>query len=60
MLKSQGRADSVQNLISFDPFDQSVFQDAQQAGLNLYHISTVIEAGKENMESVTMVEPTAD
>ena len=46
MLKSQGRADSIKNLISFDNFDPEVLKDGQAAGLNLYHISEVIEAGR--------------
>ena len=48
MLKSQGRADSIQNLISFDKIEVDVLADAQAAGLNLYHISDVIEAGRQN------------
>ena len=46
MLKSQGRAESIQNLISFDAFGEDVLQDAQHAGLSIYHIGDVIEAGK--------------
>ena len=33
MLKSQGRADSIKNLISFDKFDEDVRADAKAAGL---------------------------
>ena len=57
MLKSQGRADSVQNLISFDVFDEDVRSDARAAGLNIYHISEVIEAGKAALASTTFDEP---
>ena len=46
MLKSQGRAESIQNLISFDNFSEDIVQDAQHAGLAIYHISDVIEAGR--------------
>lgn len=60
MLKSQGRADSIQNLVCFDAFDSDVQQDAQMAGLVLYHINDVIEAGRQNLDSVSMVEPTPD
>ena len=49
MLKSQGRAESIQNLVSFDSFDEDLAQDARQVGLNLYHISDVMAAGRDNM-----------
>jgi long-chain acyl-CoA synthetase len=57
MLKSQGRADSVKNLISFDKFDEDVRADAKAAGLNIYNISEVIEAGKKALPTTTFVEP---
>jgi len=60
MLKSQGRADSIQNLISFDEIEDDVHSDAEQAGIKLYHIRDVIEAGRANKESITFTEPTAD
>ena len=51
MLKSQGRADSLQNLVSFDAFDDDVKSDAEEAGLKIFHISAVIKAGQENREA---------
>lgn len=48
MLKSQGRANSVQNLISFDRFDEDIRADAKEAGLNLYFIEEVREAGRKH------------
>jgi long-chain acyl-CoA synthetase len=45
MLKSQGRANSVKNLISFDKFDKDIRADAKDAGINIYHIDEVLEAG---------------
>lgn len=59
MLKSQGRAESVKNLISFDAFDPEVLRDGKAAGLNLYHIREVIEAGRANRD-FKFTEPTAD
>jgi hypothetical protein len=47
MLKSQGRADTVINLISFDKFDADVREDAKEAGINLYFIEEVLEAGRK-------------
>jgi len=35
-------------------------QDAQSAGLNLYHINDVIEAGRQNKANISYVEPTPD
>ena len=46
MLKSQGRAESVKYLVSFDEFGNDVKGDAEDVGLALFHISEVIEAGK--------------
>ena len=57
MLKSQGRADSVKNLISFDRFDEDIWADAKAAGLTVYHISEVIEVGKRELQNITFVEP---
>ena len=37
-LKTQGKADPIKNLISFDHFEDEVRADAQAAGINLYHI----------------------
>ena len=45
-LKKQGRADPVQNLISFDHFEDEVRADAQLVGINLYHIKEVIDRGR--------------
>ncbi len=50
MLKSQGRAESVKNLISFDAFDPEVLRDGKAAGLNVYTIGEVIEAGRANRD----------
>ena len=60
MLKSQGRADSIQNLISFDTVEPDMLADAQAAGLNLYHIGDIIEAGRQNKAFVSYVEPTPE
>jgi len=62
MLKSQGRANSVTNIISFDKFDADVRLDAKEAGLNLYFIEEVLEAGRKLRQSQPQkfVEPTAD
>ena len=57
MLKSQGRAESVQNLICFDDFEADAQQDAEAAGLTLYHINSVIQAGRENLHNITFQEP---
>lgn len=46
MLKNQGRADSIKNLVSFDKFDEDVRADASEAGIKLYHIDEVREAGR--------------
>lgn len=48
MLKSQGRANSVQNLVSFDKFDEDTRADAMDAGLKIYHINDVLEAGAKH------------
>lgn len=62
MLKTQGRAQSVVNLISFDKFDADVREDAKEAGINLFFIGEVLEAGLKLRSSapVKFVEPTAD
>ena len=60
MLKSQGRADSIQNLVSFDYFEDDVRADAVAAGINLYHINEVIDAGRQyaqNNQNHTFEEP---
>jgi hypothetical protein len=48
MLKAQGRANSVLNLVSFDKFDEDVRADAKANGIKLYHIDEVREAGRKN------------
>jgi len=58
MLKSQGRAESIENLISFDAIDGDVLEDARQAGLNLIHINDVVQAGRQCRDSINFVEPT--
>jgi hypothetical protein len=38
----------VKNLISFDKFDEDIRADAKDAGLNLYFIGEVCEAGRKH------------
>lgn len=58
MLKTQGRAPSLANLISFDTFDEDIKADAQKVGLNVYHIQTVIAAGRSSsLTKEDLVEP---
>ena len=62
MLKSQGRVSSLKNLIYFDALDneESLKQDAQSADITLYHISEVIQAGKNVRGQVEFERPSAD
>ena len=59
MLKSQGRADSVQNLVCFDEIDDDIKSDAKEAGLKLYSFMEVIAAGRDSPQS-EFDEPTKD
>ena len=62
MLKHQGRADSILNLVSFDKFEEDVRADAKDAGIKLYHINEVRDAGRKanEKEKIVFKEPTAD
>lgn len=58
-LKKEGKADSVQNLISFDAVTEDQRKQAQELGLTLYHINEVIDAG-EKAGDVKFEEPTPE
>lgn len=60
MLKNQGRADSVLNLVSFDKFEEDVRNDAKDAGIKLYHIDEVRNAGRTNVGKIVFKEPTPE
>lgn len=60
MLKTQGRADPIQNLVSFDKFEDAIRDEAKACGINLYHISEVIEAGKNSTAEWSIPEPTPE
>lgn len=47
-------------MICFDTFDEDTLEKAQQAGLNLFTIGEVIEAGRKNKDSITFTEPTPE
>ena len=59
MLKVQGRAKSVKNLVSFDKFEDDVKSDAQNAGINLYHFDEVVTAGFK-AKNVKFEDPTPE
>jgi long-chain acyl-CoA synthetase len=48
LLKSQGKAQSIKNLISMDVFDKSVQRDGEDAGIKVYHINEVVEEGRKH------------
>lgn len=58
-LKKEGKAQSVQNLISFDKFDESLKTQAKEVGINIYLMQEVINIGKSS-DSVTLVPPTRE
>jgi len=63
LLKNQGSAPHLKNLISFEEVDNLTKQDALDAGLKLYVLSEVIEAGEAVDEATVMqdiCEPTPD
>lgn len=45
-LKKDGKGHKVENIISFDPVTDDLKNQAKEVGINLYHISEVIDAGK--------------
>ena len=46
-MKSKGNIPSLQNIISFDHFEDEMRADAASVGINLYHIKEVIDKGRE-------------
>jgi hypothetical protein len=40
------KSKSLENIVSFDEFPEEKKAKAKEAGLNLYHISEVVEIGK--------------
>ena len=58
-LKREGKANTVENLVSFDKFEAQLKDDGKSAGLNIYHINEVMEAGK-NYGDMTFNEPKHD
>lgn len=61
MLKTQGRAKALENIISFDAFDSDVRNDAKSVGLNLYSFQEVIDAGAKSQHThESLVEPKAE
>lgn len=61
LLKSQGKAASIENLISMDIFDKSVQKDGEDVGIKVYHINEVIEEGKKHPEmDLSALMPKAD
>lgn len=64
MLKTQGRADSLKNLIYFDTnVDDTIKQNAKKAGIDIHYIGDVIEAGRQMRQTgipITFEEPSQD
>ena len=58
-LKGQGRTQSLQNLVFFDMFNdyERVKQEAENVGIQIYHIAEVIQAGNEYKQEIEFVEP---
>ena len=48
LLKSQGKADSIKNLICLDQFDKSVQKDGDDVGIRVLHVNEVIEEGRKH------------
>mmetsp|Transcript_8547 Transcript_8547/g.14411 ORF Transcript_8547/g.14411 Transcript_8547/m.14411 type:complete len:371 (-) Transcript_8547:647-1759(-) len=48
LLKSQGKAQTIKNLISMDEFDKSIQKDGEEADIKVFHINEVIEEGKKH------------
>jgi len=61
LLKSQGKAKSIQHLVSMDVFDKSTQMDAADVGIKVYHINEVVEEGRKHMKlDLEATKPKAD
>ena len=49
LIKSQGKAEHVKNLISMDMFDKSVQKDGEEVGIKVWTINEVAEEGRKHM-----------
>lgn len=58
-LKKEGKAKSLENLITFDKVPDNLIEEGRNLGVKIYHIDEVIEAGKKS-ENYKFEEPNTE
>lgn len=59
-LKKEGKADSIENIVSFEAVSADVVESGRAAGLKVYTLQEVQEAGKNLENPPRLNEPTTD